>query len=340
MAEASANHQGEASSVSPDHHQKRQEDLRNIAQLLVNFGVLREDEVFAAYRTHLYSHRDAAVEGGSISSSPPTGLISRSDPSLFRSTRLSSVTSQRRWYVPWSWFHSSSSSKLANRDVTKYRQQSTAPAASADTLIQTSHLEAVVANEIVGQEPNVASLEEPTRPDGVDSDASRAAEAVAEAIQKQAASQQRPPPPIHFEALDEATVSQLQTATRNDRTKLLKLEESTHQMLETIERTKYRYLTPAKSIQCEEEVDGVVACYERLNMQMSVVDGTAPPPTKKRGFFSSASESTEPTQATPISLTQRGRWILNCGTAVEKLDRCTRAILDEYASSSATSSSS
>lgn len=110
----------------------------------------------------------------------------------------------------------------------------------------------------------------------------------------------KPPPRIDYKVVSDDVLSRLEAAAKEERRKLLGMEENIHGMLETIERTKHKFLVPARELKCEREIGAVVSCYERLNMQGSAVGA------------------------------MDGRWILKCGEVVKKLTLCSEEILRQY----------
>ena len=94
--------------------------------------------------------------------------------------------------------------------------------------------------------------------------------------------------------LTDDEVSGLPHAVRLQRSALLDGEKEIHRMLDTIEKTRLRYLRASRSIKCESEIVNVIACYEDA---------------KKAGRQESA---------------------LRCGLIVEALEKCAARVAHDH----------
>jgi hypothetical protein len=62
--------------------------------------------------------------------------------------------------------------------------------------------------------------------------------------------------------LTDEEVAALPLTVRNQRTALLDAEKDIHKMMDSIEKTRLRYLRTSRAIKCETEIVNVIACYE------------------------------------------------------------------------------
>lgn len=207
----------------------------------------------------------------------------------------------RAWYNPLSWFSRKNSSVLADQ------------AAAAHKYARTQHHDAEASALSIASEMNHAerSATISSSPSASQGQPSAAATDTLVALAKKAAidaaaQQNRKAPEIDYRQMTDKEISRLLPSTQQDRERVLKLEETIHSMIDAIEKTKHQYLTPARTLECEAQVDAVVECFHRVNLQLSVMP-------ESEGVL------------------KRSRVALNCGGPVERLRECTNRVVSDYA---------
>jgi hypothetical protein len=271
--------------------ERQQENDVKLGLLLVSLGITQKEKLFPNGEIPTTSSPLKSIGEKGVFSPP-----SRNNHSSGRGTTA--------WYNPLSWFSrkDSSAKQLSAIDSAHNHSrahQHDAEASALHVATEMNHTERSSATSS-SSTPQVQSTE-PQQP-ATDTLVALAKKAAIDA----AAKQNRKAPEIDFRQLSDAEISRLLPSTQQDRERVLKLEETIHSMIDAIEKTKHQYLTPSRAIECEAQVDAVVECFHRVNLQLSVMP-------ESEGIL------------------KRSRVALNCGVPVDRLRECTNRVVSDYA---------
>lgn len=268
------------------------DQLAKLGAVLVNLGVTSDEAVF-----------------GSSSRRPMNDLV------VIHRLQDEALRHPFDWRRPWSWVLSGAQvSPIVWRryvDVPLPPPSAPAPAAaaSADVSVATS----------TEASPSVVSTETQTIETG---ERKTVAAAAAAAVVKRKRSGL---PNVDMRPLTDAEVAALSENVRVARSKLLKSEESTHEALQGIEDTRYRYLVPSMELQCEAEVMAVLRCYKEKNAEVAAASNAA---NSTKDSASSSHSKRNPTEPmAPVIASE----LLACSGVVEQLSKCTRQMAHRYA---------
>lgn len=263
---------------------KKQADSQaKLGLLMVNLGIAPKDQIFP----------------NGVPSDVYTTLTSLKASGVMAPPRTQSSSRNRAtWYNPLSWFQRRARPSSSYEADVEHTANPNTRATSGDTRavppsLSSTPMDAAlqVASEMSSHAPHDERNRTSELPQQAQKPSSTAPAATAA-------------PQIDYRQLRDDEILGLARSALADRTKLLGMEESVHSMLESIERTKVEYLTPSKALACEANIEAVVACYHRANLQLGVME-----------------------QKDALS---RGRLLLQCGGAVDRLVACSEAAVRKY----------